>query len=195
MLLILFFGIFFKIGKIDLNFTFGKSFGLLYGVFYIFLNCASLTPFTSEIGAKLTKKQKTRVAFICALVLCCLLCLCSTVLLAYPHTFSEAMPFVCIFGKGQVIVKVAVFLGSLTTLFGQVYSLSENFRFFRKNELLNFFQAVCLPFCFSLIGFNVIVSLVYPVAGVLGGVLFTKLFFIPFFKRTYKKIHSSCKKT
>ena len=195
MLLILFSGIFFKIGKIDLDFTFEKSFGLLYGMFYIFLNCASLIPFASESGARLTQKQKARVAFVCALVLCLLLCLCSTVLLAYPQTFSEAMPFVCIFGKGQIVVKLAVFLGSLTTLLGQIYSLSQNFRFFRKNELLNFFQAVCLPFCFSLIGFNVIVSLVYPVAGVLGGVLFVELFFIPFFKRAYKKIHPCCKKT
>lgn len=195
MLLILFFGIFLKLENIDLIFSFSKSVGILYGGFYVFLNCASLIPFLSEFGAKLSSKQKTRVAFVCALVLCVLLCLCSTVFLCYPQTFLETMPFVCLFGKGQMIVKIAVFLGSLTTLLGQVYCLSQNFRTLCRNECLNFFQSICLPFCFSLLGFDLIVSMIYPLAGVLGGVLFIYLFFIPLFKRTDKKIHSCRKKT
>lgn len=195
MLLVLCIGIFLKYDKFDLNFSLTKSLGMVYGGFYVFLNCASLIPFACEFGARLSSKQKTRVAFVCALVLCFLLCLCSTVLLSHPQTFLESMPFVCLFGRGQFVVKMAVFLGSLTTLLGQVYCLSQNFRSWKKNETLNFFQSICLPFCFSLLGFDLIVSMVYPLAGVLGGVLFIDLFFIPLFKRTDKKIHSGCKKT
>lgn len=195
MLTILLVGIFCKIEIVSLNFSFVGSAGFLYGGFYVLLNCASVFPLASELGRELGQKQKTRVAFICALVLCVLLLLCSTVLLAYPQNFLNSMPFVCLFEKGKIFVQVAVFCGSVTTLFGQVHCLGQNFRLCYKNEILNFMQAICLPFCFSLLGFNLIVSFVYPLAGLLGGVLFVDLFFIPLFKGTDKKIHSSGKKT
>lgn len=167
---------------------------IVYTILYVVLNSANGCLLIANLGQKLTSKQKTRVAFWSALVLCLILTIINIVLLACPSVLSEEMPLLGLFsGVLRQVLSFAIMIGCLTTLFSLIYSCSSSMRGLCKNEYLIFSISVILPFCLSLLGFGFIVSYLYPLASIFGIFLLFDLTFIPLFKRAYKKIHSHSK--
>ena len=118
------------------------------------------------------------------------------VLLQNQSSLVQDMPLLSLFsGFQKFLMTIVVFIGCITTLFSLVYTSSFSMRGLCKNEFLIFLVSVLLPLVFSLLGFSFIVLYLYPLASILGGVILIDLFFIPFLKRTDKKIHSSSKNT
>jgi len=185
-----------QMGQIQNIQTNYKSLSIIYCLLYVVLNTSNGCFLISSVGQKLSLKQKTRVAFFSALVLCLILSIINIVLLANPNSFNEEMPLLALFsGFGRQVLSFAIMIGCLTTLFSLIYSLSSSMRGLCKNEYLIFFVSVITPFILSLFGFGFIVSYLYPVASVIGIFLLGKLAFISFFKGTDKKIHSYSKNT
>ena len=169
---------------------------IVYALLYVVLNTANGAVLISSMGSQLTGKQKTRVAFLSALVLCLILFLINIVLLLNPTVLTAEMPLLELFsGAFKQVLSIAIMIGCLTTLFSLVYSCSSSMRGLCKNEYLIFFVSVGLPFVFSLLGFGFIVSYLYPLASVFGVFLLVDLAFVPLFKRTDKKIHSASEDT
>lgn len=167
---------------------------IVYSLLYVILNTSNGCVLIAKLGEKLTARQKTRVAFLSALVLSLILTALNIVLLKEPSVFQEDMPLLALFsGAGKWILSVAIMIGCLTTLFSLVYSCSFSMRGLCKNEILIFFVSVILPYLLSLCGFGFIVSQFYPLASVLGIFLLADSFFIPLFKRSNKKVHSRSK--
>ncbi|MBQ8908806.1 MAG: hypothetical protein IJY90_00740 [Clostridia bacterium] len=183
--------------KIEMPKSFSSSHGVVsifYACLYCLLNLANGCVVLAEVGKNLNKKQKARVAFISALVLCVVLLLTNIVLLAHPAALDEEMPVLSIFSSGgSAVVALVVFIGCLTTLFSIVYSCSSLVRGMIKNEHLNFTISIILPLVLSVWGFSNIVQHLYPLASVMGGVLLVRLFFVFPLKRSDKQIHASCK--
>ena len=175
----------------------GQSFGelsILYTFLYVVLNTANGCVLIANFGQKLTDKQKTRVAFWSALVLCVILLIINIVLLFSPKVFGEEMPLLALFsGVWKQVLSFAILIGCVTTLFSLIYSLSSSMRGLCKNEIWIFCVSVIMPFVLSLCGFGFIVSYLYPLASVIGAILLAQLSFIPLFKRADKKVHSASK--
>lgn len=168
----------------------------IYAILYVVLNTSNSSVLIAKLGRRLTDKQKTRVAFYCSLVLCLILTMIDIVLISYPAVLGEEMPVLSLFsGAFRQVFVFAIMLGCVTTLFSLVFSLSSSMRGLCNNEFLIFFTSVAVPFVLSILGFGFILSYLYPIASVVGVFLLAHLTFIPFFKRTYKKIHSRSKQT
>ena len=187
--------LFSKLQKPYLNFSFSLSgISVFYSLLYCLLNTSNGAVIIAQIGDRLSKKQKTRVAFVSALVLSIVLLIANIVVLANPSCIHSVMPLLSLFeGGGGVIMQILVLIGCMTTLFSLVYSSSSSIRGLCKNEVLNFLVSIVLPALVSLIGFDEIIEHLYPLASILGGALLIDLFFVSFFKRAYKKVHSSRK--
>ena len=171
-------------------------FSFFYALLYVVLNISNSNVLISNLGKNLSNKQKTRVAFISALVLFLILTLANIVLLQNQASFVQEMPLLSLFsGYSKIIMTLVIFIGCLTTLFSLVYSTSLSMRGLCKNEYMTFFVSVIMPFIMSLAGFSNIIMYFYPLASVLGAILLFELFFNSFFKRANKKIHSSGKNT
>lgn len=177
----------------------GNEFGgmsIIYTILYVVLNTSNGCVLIANFGQKLSAKQKTRVAFLSALVLCLILTIINIVLLFSPSVFGEEMPLLELFsGPLRQVLSFAIMIGCLTTLFSLIYSLSSSMRGLCKNEYLIFSVSVIMPFILSLLGFGFIVSYLYPLASVIGVFLLADLTFVPLFQRAYKKIHSGSKNT
>lgn len=171
-------------------------FSFFYALLYVVLNISNSNVLISNLGKNLSNKQKTRVAFISALVLFLILTLANIVLLQNQASFVQEMPLLSLFsGYSKIIMTLVIFIGCLTTLFSLVYSTSLSMRGLCKSEYMTFFVSVIMPFIMSLAGFSNIIMYFYPLASVLGAILLFELFFNSFFKRANKKIHSSGKNT
>lgn len=180
---------------IDVNNELG-GLSFFYCLLYVVMNTSNGGVMIASFADKLTKKQKTRVAFFSALTLCVLLLIADIVLLQNPSSFEQTMPLLSLFsGKGQFVMTLIVFIGCLTTLLTLTYTLSSSMRGLCNNEILIFFVSILLPLIFSLLGFDFIVEYFYPLASTLGLYILYDLFFVSFFKRAYKKIHATRKKT
>ncbi len=154
----------------------GVSF--VYAILYVILNTANGGVIIANLGQRLSKKQKTQVAFISALTLSAILLIANIVLLLNPTSFSSAMPLVNMFSKeGHLIMTFVVFIGCLTTLLTLVVTLSSSMRGLCKNEFLIFFVSVIMPLIISLLGFDFIVEYLYPLASILGIYLLCDLLF------------------
>ncbi|MCI8556019.1 MAG: hypothetical protein HFI85_05605 [Clostridia bacterium] len=152
--------------------------GLVYAILYVILNTANGGVIIANYGKKLSKRQKTQVAFLSALTLFVILLIANLVLLLNPTSFVYAMPLVSIFsGVGHIVMTIVVFMGCLTTLLTLVYTLSTSMRGLCKNEILIFFVSVIVPLLLSLVGFDFIVEHLYPLASVLGIYLLCDLLF------------------
>ena len=186
----------YKIKMPQLSFSNFGGISIFYCLLYCLLNISNGVVVIAGLGQSLSKKQKARVAFISALVLCIILLLTNIVLLNSPASFEEEMPMLTLFSYGgRIIMTFVIFVGCLTTLFSIIYSCSSSIRGICKNEYLNFSLSIILPLVLSLWGFSNIVQHLYPLASVMGGALLVQLFFIPPLKRGDKKIHSSRKNT
>lgn len=188
--------------SLNLNFEKGSIFSSLwFSILYTSINIANMTLLLASLGAKLTSKQKTQVAFWATLALGVLLLLVVAVLLQNQSVIGQDMPLLSLVGSWQkVVMSGLIFLGSVTSLFSFVYSSSSSLRGLNKNEMINFFLSILLPFILSFLGFGFIVTYIYPLASVLGilllGMIFLpRLFFNPFLKYANKKIHSARKNT
>jgi uncharacterized membrane protein YkvI len=183
--------------EMDYNFSFrlgGMSF--VYSLLYVILNTSNAGVLIAKLGQKLSARAKTRVAFVSALVLCLLLLFADIVLLADPSSFEKTMPLLSLFEMPmRLIMTIAVFIGCLTTLFTLIWTSSTSMRGLCKNEFLIFSVSVLLPLILSLLGFDFIVQYLYPISSIIGIYLICDLFFISFFKRTNKKVHSTGKNT
>ncbi|MBE7074050.1 MAG: hypothetical protein E7379_03060 [Clostridiales bacterium] len=176
----------------------GFNFGgvsIFYAILYVLLNVSSGCVLIADLGRELTKKQKTRVAFFSALVLSLILLITNMVLLAYPNFLSNPMPLLDILGGNSVVIEVLIFIGSATTLFSIVYSISIILRSVCKNEIINFFVCIGVPLFLSLWGFGPIIAYLYPLASVMGGMFLFWVLFIPSFNRNNQKIHSGSQNT
>lgn len=183
----------FKFVSIQNN-NLGISF--VYAILYVILNLSNGSVLICKLGQSLTQKQKARVAFYSALVLFLILLSTNIILLQNQSSLVHDMPLLSLFsGFQKFLMTIVVFIGCITTLFSLVYTSSFSMRGLCKNEFLIFLVSVLLPLVFSLLGFSFIVLYLYPLASILGGVILIDLFFIPFLKRTDKKIHSSSKNT
>ena len=178
---------------------FDSGFGpmsFIYTILYVVLNTANGCVLIANFGQKLQSKQKTRVAFLSALVLCLILTIINIVLLSSPSVFEKEMPLLELFsGTLRQVLSFAIMIGCITTLFSLIYSLSSSMRGLCKNEYIIFSISVIMPFILSLLGFGFIVSYLYPIASVIGVFLLADLTFVPLFKWADKKIHSGGKDT
>jgi len=165
--------------------------GIFYSVMYVVLNTSNSGIVIAHMGKGLTRKQKVRVSFFSALVLCVILLLANTVLLQNEGVFAEDMPLLALFsGSQKVIMQVVILFGCVTTLFSLVYSVSLGLRGLFKSATSKFALSVVFPLVVSFLGFGVIVTNFYPVTSVLGAYLLFDLFLLPFFKQTYQRIHN-----
>lgn len=168
--------------------------GIFYSIMYVFLNCSNSGLVIAHVGSGLTRKQKARVSFFSALVLCVILLLANIVLLENNTVFAEDMPLLALFAGGtKTVMQVVILFGCVTTLFSLVYSVSQSLRGLFKSRLMVYSLSVVVPLVISFLGFGPIVSYLYPVTSVLGIALLSDLFFVPFFKQTYKCIHARSK--
>lgn len=170
----------------------GLSF--FYAMLYSLLNTSNGCVLIAKLSSSLTKRQKARVSFLSALVLMLILLFANVVLLRVP--FDEDMPMLSVLSGWQsVVMMVIIFIGCVTTLFSLMFTSSFSMRGLCNNEFLIFLISLIAPLACSLLGFNFIVTYLYPIASILGAVLLVDLFFIPFFKRADDKIHPSGKYT
>ncbi len=177
----------------DFNFSFVSVF---YSILYVVLNTSNSGILIAKLGESLTKRQKTQVAFISSLTLSLILLVANWVLIQNPECFDDAMPLIIMFSSYmRVLMIIVTLIGCLTTLLTLVYTLSSSLRGLCKNEFFIFFTSVILPLTLSLLGFNFILEQLYPLASVLGIYLLFDLFFVPFFKRQHKEVHSTRKDT
>lgn len=164
--------------------------GIYYSFMYVLLNCSNSGIVIAHMGRDLTRKQKARVSFFSALVLCIILLLANTLLLQNDGVFSEDMPLLSLFSGGaKLVMQVVILFGCVTTLFSLVYSVSQSLRGLFKSRLTIYGLSVVVPLVISFLGFGLIVSYFYPITSILGLALLSDLFFIPFFKQAYKSIH------
>ena len=169
-------------------------FSIFYAFLYVILNTSNGGILIAKLGENLSKRQKTQVAFVSALTLSVILLIANWVLLQNPNYFDNAMPLIVMYSFiMKTLMTIVTLIGCLTTLLTLVYTLSSSIRGLCKNEFIIFFISVILPLVISLLGFNFIVEQLYPIASMLGVFLLVDLFFIPFFKRQNKKIHSTSK--
>lgn len=163
--------------SLQVNCGFG-GLSFLYAILYVILNTANGGVIIANLGQRLSKKQKTQVAFISALTLSVILLIANIVLLLNPTSFLSAMPLVSMFSlEGHVIMTFVVFIGCLTTLLTLVYTLSSSMRGLCKNEFFIFFISVIVPLLLSLLGFDFIVEYLYPLASIFGIYLLCDLLF------------------
>ena len=177
-------GVFHKAGEYS-------AYSILYSILYVLLNTSNSCIVLAKVGSKMTDKQKVRVSFFSALALSLILLFANFVLLQNESVFGQDMPLLSLFkGRGAFIMQMIIMLGCVTTLFSLVLTNAESVRGLCNKTW--FLGLVCLiiPLGISLCGFGNIVSLLYPLTSVLGVFLLCDLFMIPFFKRTYAKIHS-----
>lgn len=186
----------FKGGQLQMPQNEHGSLSILYSMLYVILNSANGGVLIAKLGQSLSCRQKTRVAFLSALVLSVILFIINIVLLARPTVLVKEMPLLELFsGPLRKALSFAIMIGCVTTLLSLIFSLSSSMRGLCKNEYLIFLISVVMPFVLSLLGFGFIVSFLYPLASVVGVWLLGILFFESFFKRADKKIHSSGKDT
>jgi len=168
-----------------------KYAGIFYAVFYVLLNASNSSVLLAHLGGGLTKRQKARVSFCSALVLCLILLLTNSVLLSNAHAFNEDMPLLSLFtGSKRILMQIVILFGCITTLFSLVFTLSRSLGGLIKSEGGRSIITVVTPFAISFVGFGRIVAYFYPISSVLGGALLIDLFLLPFFKQAYKTIHS-----
>ena len=169
---------------------------IFYAILYVLLNTSNSCLLFAKLGTRLSKKEKTRVAFVSALVLSVMLTFVNTALLLNPQVLGESMPLLALFkGVFGVIVAIAILTGCLTTLFSLVYGASFSIRGLCKNQNYIFLISVITPFAISFLGFGTIVQWLYPLVSVLGALLLLTILFVPLFKRGNKKVHSPRKHT
>lgn len=160
---------------------------IFYCLLYCVMNSANGGVLIAEYSTKLSRPQKTRVAFFSALALSGLLMLSNIVLLQNPSSFENPMPILSLFDGGErVVMTIMVFVGCLTTLLTLTYTLSSSVRGLCKSEIFNFFVSILLPIICSLLGFNFILEYLYPFASILSVYILYDLFFSFIFKQKFK---------
>ncbi len=165
--------------------------GIYYAVMYVILNTASSSVLLANLGESLSKKQKAQVSILSALVLGAILLLANFVLLQNPSNFNEEMPLISLFsGLQGALMQLVILFGCLTTLFSAVFTLGQSLRGLIGVKSANV-ASILAPLILSFLGFGNIVSMLYPLSSVLGIFLLFDLFLVPFFKQTYKTIHSA----
>lgn len=164
---------------------------IFYCFLYVILNTSNSAIVISSY-CSLSRKQKVQVGFFSALALFLILLFANMVLLQNSYSFSADMPLLNLTsGWQRVVMSIIVCLGCLTTLFSLVYSTSKSLKKVKKSGKV--FICVVLPFCFSFLGFGVIVSHLYPLTSTLGIFLLCDLFLYPMLKNVNNHIHCSSK--
>ena len=173
-----------------------SSWGLFYCFLYVLLNTSNSCIVLAKLGKGLSEKQKARVSFLSALALFVILFLANLVLLQNKDVFSQDMPLLSLFDRPwSYVMQAVILLGWVTTLFSLGYDSSGSVRGLCRNNIFVGATSVILPLAISVGGFGNIVSLLYPLTSILAVFLLCDLFWIPFFKRAYAKIHSARKDT
>ena len=188
MIIVLLFNIVFKFGGELPGASFSFT-GFYYAFMYVILNCSNSGIIIAQMGKDLSNKQKARVSFFSALALCVVLCLTNIALLQNQSVFNADMPLLDLFdGWQRLIMQAVVMLGCVTTLFSLIYSLSSCLRGLFQSKVLVYIFCMTIPLLISFLGFGKIVSYLYPLTSILGGLLIVDLFFLPLCRSVRKKI-------
>ena len=153
--------------------TFSKSLPLpsiFYSLLYCGLNSANSAVVVSSLGQLLDKKDKTRVAFISALVLALILMIANFILLQNQDSLSSSMPFLTLLVSWQkVVLKIVILMGALTTLFCLTYNFYITLK--GKSFIFRCIFAIFIPLAISFCGYGFIVCYLEPIASILSIVL------------------------
>lgn len=162
---------------------------IFYCFLYVILNTSNSAIVISSYS-DLSDKQKVQVSFFSALALFVILLFSNLVLLQNSYSFSADMPLLQLTsGLKKGIMSIIICFGCLTTLFSLVYASSKSLKRVSINKSFSILLCVILPFCFSFLGFGVIVSNLYPLTSTLGIFLLCDLFLYPALKKINYRIH------
>ena len=156
--------------------------GGLFSFLYVFMNVSTSSIIIGQMGKQLSKKKRLLISLFSSIVLFVLLVLINTVLLGNKGYLSAQMPLLEMSeGEYQLMMKIVIFIGCLTTLLSLVFTISDSLKRLGVGGVISGFFAVFVPFCGSFFGFGKIVSILYPIVSVLGIVLI-----FPFFQKKDK---------
>ena len=155
-----------------------------FAILYVLMNLSSSCLVIGKIGCGLSKKKMLFISFMSSLILTILLFGINYVLLTNTNSINFAFPLLEI-SEGWVyyLMKGVLFVGCLTSVLSIVFVNAKALKNLKKNNVLIFLISVILPMLISLIGFGNIVSYLYPLASILGGVILLFLYFLPYKKR------------
>ena len=167
-----------------------SSFGMLYFSLYVALNTCGGVFVLAKLGEGFSKKQAVWCSLFSSLLILLFLILGNFVLQKNSSSFLSEMPFLFVVKENNLLFYLSflvVLVGCFTTLISLCFSIKICFEKVLKNDFLSACFSVCVPFVLSLLGFSKIVSVVYPIASVLG--IFVLLFSIFSLDKTDEEIH------
>lgn len=155
-----------------------------YAVLYIFMNMSSSCLVIGKIGAEISRKERFFISLISSLVLIALLFGINYTLLTNEGAIDASLPLLEISsGLIYYLMKFVLFAGCLTSLLSVVFINSQSFKQLGVGKIWSYILCILLPFGISLFGFGNIVSYLYPLASILGGVILFSLYFLPTLKK------------
>lgn len=165
-------------------------FGVLYFPLYVALNTCGGVFVLAKLGEKFSKKQAVLCSLFSSILILLFLVLGNFVLQKNSSSFLSEMPFLFVVKENNFLFCLSflvVLVGCFTTLISLCFSIKICFEKVLKNDFLSACFSVWVPFVLSLLGFSKIVSVVYPIASVLG--IFVLLFSIFSLDKTDEEIH------
>lgn len=155
---------------------------------YVGMNILTISPVLDLVKYKLTSKKERKVCGICFSVFITLLLGMCVAMLVKSQNFDNSMPLLFIaFNLSNAMgnfYKILIVMGLITTLISSAIVLKEKIMkgFNIKSNLMATFIIFIAGFSVSLIGFTSIITLIYPLIGVMG-VAFLIYSIIKCFKR------------
>lgn len=161
-----------------------------FAILYILMNLSSSCLVIGKLGSDMSKKSRIYVSLFASLILTVLLLGINYTLLSNENSLDLTFPLLEM-SEGYVfyLMKFVLFIGCLTSVLSIVFVNSKALLSLGLKGFLNYLVCVCLPLVISMFGFGNIVSYLYPLASILGGLILVSLYFVP-----YKKLQYASKK-
>ncbi len=143
--------------------------GFFFSVLYVILNTALSSLVVGKLGKGTTKKEKLMICGCACAIIFVFLVFINYVILSNPNTVELEMPLLEISKNGAYyLMRFVVFFGCLTTLFSLVFTVSKCLEKLNVHGIINLLISIVLPFSLSFVGFDFIVSFLYPLCSILG---------------------------
>ena len=157
-----------------------------FAILYILMNLSSSCLVIGKLGSDLSRKSRIYVSLFSSLILTVLLLGINYTLLSNENSLDLAFPLLEM-SEGYVfyLMKFVLFIGCLTSVLSIVFVNSKSLLSLGIKGFLNYLVSVCLPLLISMFGFGNIVSYLYPLASILGGLILVSLYFVPYKKPQY----------
>ena len=157
-----------------------------FAFLYILMNLSSSCLVIGKLGRDMSKTSSFYVSLFASLILTGLLLGINYTLLSNENSLDLTFPLLEI-SEGYVfyLMKFVLFIGCLTSVLSIAYVNSKSLATLGLNGFLNYLICVCLPLIISMFGFGNIVSYLYPLASILGGLILVSLYFVPSKKPQY----------